>query len=178
MYLEEEKINKFYELLYSLLDYTNNKYKINKKLFNKLNGKNSIDVEEILKIRERLWKDNSIIEEYIKENPKNLQEKDLQIIESWKNRVADRFIMVKQQKKYTMLMNAKNVYGILGISNEISDIIPTYELPTYIQTVLLPFEDVIIYDSIIFPYMIRIGSGLKKIINEDYMEEIIKLYIH
>ena len=53
MYLEEEKINKFYELLYSLLDYTNNKYKINKKLFNKLNGKNSIDVEEILKIRER-----------------------------------------------------------------------------------------------------------------------------
>ena len=81
MSLEEEKINKFYELLYSLLDYTNNKYKINKKLFNKLNGKNSIDVEEILKIRERLWKDNSIIEEYIKENPKNLQEKDLQIME-------------------------------------------------------------------------------------------------
>lgn len=169
MYLEKEKRDKLYELFFYLLNYTNNKYKINKRLFNKLDRKNPINPEDISEIRTKLWEDNSIIEEYIKNNPQNLQEKDLKIIESWKNRVQDKFIMVRQLKKHTILMNGKNVYGIVGISNEISDTIPTYALPIYVEAVLLPFEDVITYDTLLLPYMIRIGGGLNKMINEEYM---------
>lgn len=170
MYLEEEKRNKLYELLFYLLDYTNNKYKINKRIINKLDGKNPINPEEIVEIKDRLWKDNSIIEEYIKKNPQNLQEKDLKIIESWKNRVEDEFIMVKHLKKNTILMNSKNVYAIVGISNEISEIIPSNVLPIYVKIVLLPFEDVITYDTLLFPYMISLGSGIRKMINAEYMK--------
>ena len=103
MYLEKEQRDKLYELFFYLLDYTNNKYKINKKMLGKLDGKHTIDAGEIVDIRERLWKDNIVIDEYLKENPDNLKEKDLEIIESWKNRVNDVFIMAKHLKKYTIL---------------------------------------------------------------------------
>ena len=39
MYLEKEQRDKLYELFFYLLDYTNNKYKINKKMLGKLDGK-------------------------------------------------------------------------------------------------------------------------------------------
>ena len=170
MYLEKEKRDKLYELLFYLLDYTNNKYKINKRLINKLNNKTQIDPREIIEIRKRLWKDNSIIEEYIEKNPQKLQGEDLKIIESWKNRIEARFIMVKHLKKHTIMMTGKETYGIVGISNEISEIIPTYALPIFVETVLIPFEDVITYDTILLPYMISFGGGMKKFINEEYIE--------
>ena len=166
MFLEEEQRDKLYELLFYLLDYTNNKYKINKRLLNKLDGKTPIDPREIQDIRKRLWKDNSIIEEYIKKNSQKLNEKDLNIIESWKNRVEKKFIMAKHLKKHTIMMTGKEVYGIVGISNEISEIIPTSELPIFVETVLIPFEGVITYDSILLPYMISLGGGIRKQIND------------
>ena len=170
MFLEEEQRDKLYELLFYLLDYTNNKYKINKRLLNKLDGKTPIDPREIQDIRKRLWKDNSIIEEYIKKNSQKLNKKDLNIIESWKNRVEKKFIMAKHLKKHTIMMTGKEVYGIVGISNEISEIIPTSELPIFVETVLIPFEGVITYDSILLPYMISLGGGIRKQINEEYMK--------
>lgn len=170
MYLEKEQRDKLYELFFYLLDYTNNKYKINKKMLGKLDGKHTIDAGEIVDIRERLWKDNIVIDEYLKENPDNLKEKDLEIIESWKNRVNDVFIMAKHLKKYTILLNDKDTYGIVGISNEISDIISSDELPVYVKMVLIPFGDVITYDTLLIPYMISLGPGIKKRVNEDYID--------
>lgn len=170
MYLEKEQRDKLYELFFYLLDYTNKKYKINKKMLGKLDRNHTIDAEEIVDIREKLWKDNTVIDEYLKENPNNLKEKDLKIIESWKNRVDDVFIMAKHLKKHTILLNDKYTYGIVGILNEISDIIPSYELPVYVKMVLIPFGDVITYDTLLIPYMITLGPGIRKRVNEDYMD--------
>lgn len=168
MYLDKEKRDKVYELLFSLLNFTNSKFGINKKI-KKFKVNEATNPNDVIKIKEKLWSDNKIIDEYVAKNPDNLQERDLEIIKSWKNRKTDNFLYLKHLKKYDVLLDgSNNMYGIVGISNEISDIFPEDVLPLYINTTLLPFEDVIIYDTIICPFTINLGPGIKRLANEEY----------
>lgn len=47
---------------------------------------------------------------------------------------------------------------------------PTFVLPLMVETVLLPFEGRIIYDSLIMPYSVNFGGGAKKGFQEEYRE--------
>jgi hypothetical protein len=38
------------------------------------------------------------------------------------------------------------------------------------QAVLLPFESKIIYDSLLVPYSVSFGSGIRRSLNEDYRQ--------
>ncbi|WP_210406540.1 hypothetical protein, partial [Escherichia coli] len=60
------------------------------------------------------------------------------------------------------------LYGVKGISNPIEDMFPSSSLPLYVDATLIPFAGKIIYDSLIVPYHIRFGAGIKKSVNEDY----------
>ncbi len=170
MYLEKARRDKLYELLFYLMEYTNRKYKINPKVLGKLKVNHPVNIMEIVDIRETMWSSNEILEEYIQKNPDKLGEADLETIKSWKNRVAGEFFLMKYTKEYAFLYNGKEVYGILGISNEISDIIPAHNLPVYLSTVLLPFDHQIVYDTLLVPYTIEFGSDIRKSLNEEYRE--------
>jgi len=61
-------------------------------------------------------------------------------------------------------------YGVIGISNPIDLLFSSSMLPVYVDAVLLPFRGKIIYDSLIIPYNISLGSGIKKGLNQDYRE--------
>jgi hypothetical protein len=43
-------------------------------------------------------------------------------------------------------------------------------LPRYVETVLLPFEDKIIYDGFIAPYNVSFGSGYARSFKDTYRE--------
>jgi parallel beta-helix repeat protein len=64
-------------------------------------------------------------------------------------------------KKYTMFIDgssAANAYGVQGITRLLEEIVSPY-LPIYVKAVLIPFEDRIIYDSLLAPYPIHFGGG-------------------
>jgi hypothetical protein len=69
-------------------------------------------------------------------------------------------------------MNNKNnlLYGVIGIINPIFEIITADILPTFVETVLIPFGDKIIYDTIFYRDNIHFGPNMRRSFNEQYME--------
>jgi hypothetical protein len=55
----------------------------------------------------------------------------------------------------------------LGLVSPIEDVIPA-TLPVYVNAVLIPFNDKIIYDSLIAPYPVFFGGGIKSSLRDTY----------
>lgn len=167
MSLSQEDIIRFYNIWLNLLDYTNAKYKIAPKL-KSLAKSSQVNPEDIFPIKNKLWNDNTVLDDIITLNPFKFSEADLSIINSWKNRISDKFILLKHLKNYSIFMDNHNIYGVTGIVSPLDEMFPSFALPLMIDAVLIPFEGKIIYDSILIPYQISFGSGAKKDFQENY----------
>ena len=55
-------------------------------------------------------------------------------------------------KKHSIYISDDTVYGVVGLVDEIEDLIEKSRFPMYVGTVLLPFKDKIIYDRLIAEY--------------------------
>lgn len=170
MYLNEDDIRKFYRIWFGILEYTNQKYKVAPKL--KLVGDaKPIKPADVVPIRNVLWENDSIIDEYIKKNPYGLDEDKIRILSGWKTRISGSFLIFKHLKNYSVFMHAEKggkVYGVIGISEPIAEMFHPSHLPLLTETVLIPFRDKIIYDSLLMPYNMHIGSNMRRNFNEEY----------
>ena len=161
----------FYKIWWALLSYTN----AQRHLVPDLPAQptqGSVEPAKALKIREALWADDSIRESFIAENPSRLPLADLDIVASWQYRVAGNFFVFRHLKKYTVFLQdspSARAYGVLGLTSPLEQIVGPY-LPVLVQAVLIPFEDQITYDSLLAPYRITFGGGIKRRLNETYRE--------
>jgi len=172
MYLSEDEAQIFYKLWLSLLDYTNNKYKLNPQL-KKLVSAKSINPQDLIPIKNKLWEDKNLIDEYLNMYCDLHSDDEIEIIKGFKRNIPGTYIIFKHLKKYTVFMSTQDdikSYGVIGISNPIDLLFSSSMLPVYVDAVLLPFRGKIIYDSLIIPYNISLGSGIKKGLNQDYRE--------
>lgn len=169
MILTETDSKRFYKIWLNLLDYTNKKYRIEPKLKNLATSMN-INPQELFPIKNKLWESNLILEEVYQNNPFNFSQEDLEIVNSWCNRVEDKFIIYKHLKNYTIMMGNNRIYGVNGIITPLEESFPSFILPIFAEAVLLPFEGIIIYDSIMMPYNISYGGGAKKAFNDNYRD--------
>jgi hypothetical protein len=170
MYLGEMEAKNFYHIWLGLLEFTNQKHNIAPEL-KKLRGAKELNPQQLLPIKNKLWEDESIIDEYLKQNENILDTAERETIMSWKRRVSGRFIIMKHLKNYTVFMHAEEggqLYGVTGISNPIEDMFPSASLPLYADATLIPFAGKIVYDSLMVPYHIHFGPGIRKNLNNDY----------
>lgn len=114
--------------------------------------------------------DNTILDDIVTANPLQFSEADLSIVDSWRNRVSDKFILLKHLKNYSIFLGNHNIYGVTGIVSPIDEMFPAFILPLMVEAVLLPFEDRIIYDSLLMPYRVNFGGGAKKGFQKEYRE--------
>ena len=122
----------------------------------------SVPPEVAVPVRDALWEDDALREAFIAENPARLSQDDLALVDSWKHRVEDNFFIFRHLKKYTIFIDGSspaNGYGVLGIDRPLEEIIGSY-LPIYVKAVLIPFEDRIIYDSLLSSYPIHLWRRL------------------
>jgi len=164
----ERKI--FYETWYKLLEYINKKNKI---LNYQIKPVYSSDYNEsqLHVIRNILWDNPKIINEFIK-NENILSAEETSLLKSWqKYHIKGKFILIKYEAEYAVFMgiDEKNpaLYAVKGMTTSISEAMQ-HQLPVMIETVLLPFKDKIIYDSYIGTHSISFGSGMINILNEGY----------
>jgi len=162
---------KVYELLFSLFEYVNKQYKINPKV-KKLHAGKKANAQELFPIREKLWSDDKIIDDYLKENPSNFAAEDLEIVSGFKKRIQDNFAVVKHYKKYSIFMggNPTRNYAVCSISNPISENLPFGDYICLIQAVLIPFKGKIIYDTFLVPFSVHIGPGMRRGLNEEFKD--------
>lgn len=143
MTLSEKDGKLFYELWFPLLDYVNEKCKVNKRVKNITNIK-SLNPKEIKEIANVLWENVTLIDRYVEERGENLAEEHKEIIVGWKRRVQGNFIMERHLKKGTIFISEdEKVYQVSGI----------------------------ISDGLVIPYNIAIGTNMKKQFQDVYMND-------
>jgi len=166
----------FYKLYLALLEYTNNKYHINKKL-KKIYKKQNINPAELINIIDKLWESPTlIIDDFIKDNQYKFNQEELSIIEKFKLGQRDIFFLANYEEEYTAILSKEEkIYMIKGIRDNIDNIINYKDLPKPIITTLLPFKENIIYDGIINEFPIQLGENFNKMI-EVNLNKNIKYY--
>ena len=163
--IEERKL--FFKNWLGLLSFVNKKHKVIKNFGNPKNPF-GLNIDDIKEIREKLWKNTLIIDEYL-HNCK-ISKEDIMIISLWKKRIKGKYMVIKDLKKFTVLMDFENkkLYGVHGISNSINEMIPS--IPMMVETVLLPFSGKIIFDSIMGIDNVYFGKNMRQSFHEEYME--------
>ncbi len=172
--LTKEDATLFYKLFTDLCFFVNQKHNLFpniEKVSDIFNPSGAVNANCTLELKEILWKDNKTIIEYIKKNKDALSLEEISILESWKKRVKGHFFIYEYiDSKAIMLSSDNKVYEVSGIISPISEQIPAKDLPVMVETVLLPFKDRIIYDSIISRSLISLGPNMLEQISKEYYE--------
>ena len=171
MHLSESEVERFYRIWFPLLHYVNQHRKVVTS-FPKAWRDAHIPPEVAVPVRDALWEDDALREAFVTENPARLSQDDLALVDSWRYRVEDNFFIFRHLKKYTIFIDGSSpahAYGVLGITGPLEEIIGPY-LPIYVKAVLIPFEDRIIYDSLLSSYPILFGGGYRRSLKDTYRD--------
>ncbi len=129
----------------------------------------NLKAEQKLKVRDALYKNIQLVDEFVEENPAGFDAEELQIIQSWRKFVAGEFFIERYLAQYAILIKDQTVYAVLGLFDPLEFSVAREQLPVYIKTVLLPFKGRIIYDGLFQPHQIRFGSGITSNLREIYL---------
>ena len=170
MKLNEEEVDLFFKLSGALLFYTNQKYPVVKEL--KEPTFEGIPPIHIKSLYEKLSSHIDLIDCFVVENPFSFTQEELWIIKSWNNLIKDKFWIMAYLRDHTTFLKASNkqkIYGVISLQDRIRDVIPP-SLPQYVETILLPFREKIIYCGYIYGYEVQIDENLKQSLKEDYQK--------
>jgi hypothetical protein len=171
MKLSDEDVELFYKLYHSLWFYVN--MKLN--LIDDINSPNEFfkcSQEEIMELRDELFKTPQLIDSFIDINPMNFSPDELEIIKSWKNFIKEKLLIFRYLKNYTIFLDTNNppkAYGVLALRSYFDEMLGS-DLPIMVEAVLLPFKESIIYDSILPHYPIIFGGDMRSDFNNIYQE--------
>ncbi|MGI6329375.1 MAG: YecA family protein [Bacilli bacterium] len=172
--LPEEEAIKFYKIFSLLCFFANKKYKILediKEVEDLFNSNGTLKTEKVALIREKMWSDDKIIQEFIENSKEILSQEELLIAESWQRRISKRFLLYKYIDGKSILIDENQVYEVLGIYNSISEKMPFSKLPMFVEMTLLPFKDKIIYDGLFSVLNMILGDGIKDLSNQIYEKQ-------
>ena len=168
MVLSKEDAELFYELFFPLLNFINNKFKINNEIQKLYYGK-AVDLHAAKEIANRLWENTELIDEYLAEE--KLPEEHKNIILGWKKRISGKLIVERHLKKGTIFIQAEinEVYLVSGIISSWDEMLCGRPLPVIIEAVLIPFRNVIISDGIVSVSNIFFGKNLRSEFKDIYL---------
>lgn len=169
MKLSEENAGLYFKLMKPLLVYINDKMQLVPEIVTVDDFDNKVSFEDKAIIREALYEEIHLIDSFIDENPEDFPMKELAIVSKWKNFIKGDFFVERHLKKHAIFIGENDkVYAVLGLMNAMNEMIPRGALPIRLQTVLLPFQDSIVYDGFIVPYNVYFGSGIREDLKHIY----------
>lgn len=169
MVLSKEDSELFYGLFFPLLNFVNEKYKVNSEIGELYLGK-SIDVHDAKEIANRLWENTDIIDEYLAE--KKLSDEHKNIILGWKKKASGKFIVERHLKKGSIFICAENedVYLVSGIISAWNEVLCGRPLPVVLEAVLIPFKNVIISDGLVLTSNLFFGRNMVSEFKDIYLD--------
>jgi hypothetical protein len=173
MILPPHETERFYRVWWVLLRYVNAQRHVMPDMPATAEA-GAISLEAAGQLRAALWADEHLRTQFIRENPAALPAADLPLVESWQSRVSGKFFVLKHLKKHSVFLQQltgepARAYGVLGLHSPLSEVVGDY-LPVLVEAVLLPFDDCIIYDSLLLPYRVTFGPGIRADLNRDYRD--------
>ena len=172
MKLPPSDVDIFYEIQTSLYSFVNQQ----RQLFPEMETREDLtmfaELEKIDALRQALYDDMSLLDEFLAVNPHTLPAGHLEIARSWHHRKAGTFYIFRYLKKYTVFLDDKEpakAYGVLGLRSDFDEVVPM-PLPTLVQAVLLPFRAHIVFDGLLKPYSVIFGGGIRRSLNDSYRD--------
>jgi len=132
----------------------------------------SLSPEVRLKVRDAFLDNCELLQTFVEENPARLSKKELDIVFSWRHMVSGQFYAFRQLKNYMVFLSSGEpsvAYGVVALSEPFESVIGS-RVPQLFETVLLPFQDKIVYDGLLSGYNIHFGGGIKQTLNNSYRE--------
>ncbi|VFM96205.1 MAG: hypothetical protein BECKG1743D_GA0114223_102113 [Candidatus Kentron sp. G] len=120
-------------------------------------------------VRESLFDNPQLVDEFIAENPAGLGEEQLSVAQGWKHFVRGDFYMERFLKNYAIFIQSERVYAVSGIHNSFDEMFPKSYLPMLVKATLLPIRDKIVYDGFLNPYNLFFGNEIKSELRETYL---------
>ncbi|MDD2484572.1 MAG: SEC-C metal-binding domain-containing protein [Eubacteriales bacterium] len=168
--LSAEEGRLFYETWYGLISFVNDRKNVIKDKI-KPEYPNAVSDMRVHKVREVLWENPELIDEYISKT--ELPQERIDILKLWRTNYKKEMIFVLEyQPEYAVAIASDaqgedRLYGIKGISNSVANALRR-DLPAQLETVLLPFKGKIIYDSFMNTMPIGFGEGSRAAFREMY----------
>ena len=172
--LSKKDVKLFYKIYFALLEFTNNKYKINTNI--KIYNREGINPSDIIDIVNKYWENkDQITLEFCMSNPFKFNSEELKLAGEFKKGIKNVFIICKYELEYTAFMGNDKVYMVKGLNVNIDEVIPYGALPAVVTTSIIPFKDNLVYDGILSEFPIKLGVGFEKMVERDY-DSTIKYY--
>lgn len=171
MVLPPDETARFYRIWFALLHYVNDRRRLIAP-FPAAAGEAVLPTADAFEVRNALWADDALCERFVADNPARLSPADLALVASWRHRLAGTFFVERYLKAHTIFLSEASparAYGVLGLVSSLEEIVGS-QLPVYVQAVLLPFEGRIIYDSLLIPYAISFGPGIRRSLRDAYRD--------
>ncbi len=168
MKLSEQDGKLFFKLMWELHLYVNHKLKIYPEVqsFDDYAG---LDQNLKIKVRDALFENTKFIDSFVRENPHNYSKEELLIISSWKSFIKGRFFIERILKKYNIFIQDDEVYAVSALAQRIDELIYHYNLPLFVEAILLPFKGKIVYDGFLAIKPMFFGGNITRGLKETYM---------
>lgn len=130
----------------------------------------SLPSEKKITVRDLLWKRPSLMDDYIQANPDAFSASELDVLRDWRKLfLKGTYYIFRHLKNGTIFIGDQDkVYSVSGLVTPLSEIVPSYALPQMVETVLLPFKGMIVYDGLFSGYNVIFGGGIRADLNHVY----------
>lgn len=131
-----------------------------------------LDQPSKLVVRNELYNQPDLMAAFVQANPFTWSPADLAIVAQWQNFVAGDFYIERYLPTSSIWIAAAppaHVYAVYGIAQPIEAIVERIYLPQRVNSVLLPFQDKIIYDGFLTTYPTRLGGPLNATLRDEYI---------
>ena len=160
----------FYKLYAALCSYANGHLNVVQGDFSDPEQFTSLPPEIRLEVRDALYAQPELIDQFVQENPAQLSTEELAIVAGWKHAVIGDFYVFRYLKKYAVFLKTEapmKAYGVLALASPFEEVVGPH-LPVMVKGVLLPINGRIIYDGLLSTYRISFGPGIRRSLNESY----------
>jgi hypothetical protein len=169
MNLPQKDADLFYKLMWRLQFFVNQQLKIRPEI-GSLEDYIALPSQEKIDIRDRLWAEASIIDDYVSKNPDGLTVDDLAVVSKWKGFISGNFHIFRYLKGHTIFIGeGSSVYAVLSITEPFQDVVHGHPTPINVEAILLPFKGRIVYDGMLKMYSIFFGKNIRAELNDTYM---------
>lgn len=167
MQLSVEGAAFFYESWMALLTWINDELGVVPK-FTVPSAENPIATSLAHEVRCAMWKRQDLVDRYVAENPMGATSASLAWIDGFRHRVQGEFVALKTLPTGTIFLETSpegRAFQVVGISDPV---LFDATLPTMVKAVLLPFGDVIVYDTFLEAFPVGFGPGARRAFEESY----------
>src|SRR5260370_27984383 len=104
MQLSPQQVERFYRIWFALLRFVSDQRQLIS-AFPATGQEAALPVADEMQLRNALWADETLLEDFLATHPAGLSSADLAIVASWRDRLAGSFFVVRSLKTSTVLLS-------------------------------------------------------------------------